>query len=272
MASGFEILRFYGFGNETSNEEPDDFYKVEQQQYSMNFSLVVPLVNSLFFSVGPTLKYSITNLEQDSFIRATRPYGTEDFSQLGIRTGLHFDKKNHPIAATRGILISLEGRYFPKFWSVKSAFGEVSGYASAFLTASSIPLEPTLALKIGGKKVFGTYPFQEAAFIGGGGLTAGTPVRGFRAQRFSGDSALSGNLELRFRLSDIYLFLPGEMGLFGLGDVGRVFLDGEKSNKWHSAVGGGIWFTFLEKRYTFSIAVAKSDERTGLYVQSGFSF
>lgn len=272
-ASGFEILRFYGFGNETSSEGPDDFYKVEQEQYSLNFSLMVPLADSLFFSVGPTWKHSSTNLEHDRLIRATRPYGTEEFNQLGIRTGLHFEKKNYPIGATRGLLISLEGRYFPKFWSVKSGFGDVRGYASAFLTASSIPLEPTLALRIGGKKVFGTYPFQEAAFIGGGGLTGtGSTVRGFRAQRFSGDSALYGNLELRFRLSDIYLFLPGEMGLFGLGDVGRVFLDGEKSNKWHSAVGGGIWFTFLERRYAFSIAVAKSDERTGLYVRSGFSF
>ncbi|NIM91711.1 MAG: hypothetical protein GTO17_12285 [Candidatus Aminicenantes bacterium] len=272
-ASGFEILRFYGFGNETSNEEPDDFYKVEQEQYSLHFSLMMALVDSLYFSVGPTLKYSITNLEDDRFIHAARPYGIEDFSQLGIRTGLHFDKKNHPIAATRGIRISLEGRYFPKFWSVKSAFGDVRGYASAFLTASSIPLEPTLAFRIGGKKIFGTYPFQEAAFIGGGGLTGtGSTVRGFRAQRFAGDSSLYGNLELRFRLSNLYLFLPGEIGLFGLADVGRVFLDGENSNAWHSAIGGGIWVTFLERRYTFSIAVAKSDERTSLYVRSGFSF
>jgi len=272
-ASGIEILRFYGFGNETSSEGPDDFYKVEQEQYSLNPSLTLPIVDPLSFTIGPIVKYSITNLEQDRFISTRRPYGTEHFGQLGVHVGFRLDMRNRPRAASRGFLINLEGRYFPEVWDVKSPFGEVRGDASTFLTASSVPLEPTLALRVGGKRVFGTYPFHEAAFIGGGGLTgSGSTVRGFRAQRFAGDSALYANAELRLRLSDIYLFLPGEMGVFGLGDVGRVYLDGEKSKIWHTAFGGGIWISFLRREYSLSIAVAKSDERTGFYVSAGFVF
>ena len=34
--------------------------------------------------------------------------------------------------------------------------------------------------------------------------------------------------------------------MFGLADVGRVFLDGESSDRWHAACGGGIWLSWLE--------------------------
>ena len=66
--------------------------------------------------------------------------------------------------------------------------------------------------------------------------------------------------------------MPGEMGMFGLGDIGRVYLEGEVSKKWHSAVGGGLWFSFLERTVGFTVALAKSEERTSFYVSAGFFF
>jgi hypothetical protein len=276
-ASGIEILYFYGFGNETSSDQPDNFYKVHQRQYSINPSLTLPLSVPLSLTMGPILQFSVTNLDQqqDRFISTLvpAPLGTDNFGQLGVFADLRLDTRNRLRAASKGVFISVGGRFFPKIWDVESPFGEIHGDASTFLSASSFPLEPTLALRVGGKHVFGEYPFHEAAFIGGGGLSAsGSTVRGFRAQRFAGDSALYGNSELRLRLTDIYLFLPGEMGVFGLGDIGRVYYEGEDSSTWHTAVGGGIWLSFLKREYCLSIAVAKCDERTGLYVRAGFVF
>ncbi len=68
------------------------------------------------------------------------------------------------------------------------------------------------------------------------------------------------------------LFVPGEFGVFGLGDVGRVYLDGESSDVWHAAGGGGVWLSFIERVNTISVAVARSEERTGVYVGAGFGF
>ncbi len=276
-ASGIEILHFYGFGNETSSDQPDDFYKVLQEQYSFNPSLSLPLSVPVVLTLGPTLQYSVTNLGQqpDRLISTLvpAPLGTGHFGQLGIFADLRLDTRNRMRAASKGVFLSVGGRFFPKIWDVESPFGEIHGNASAFFSSSSFPLEPNLALRIGGKHVFGEYPFHEAAFIGGGELTAsGSTVRGFRAQRFAGDSAIFGNAELRLRLAEIYLFLPGEMGVFGLSDVGRVFYEGEDSNIWHTAVGGGIWISFLKREYCLSIAVAKCDERTSFYVRAGFVF
>lgn len=272
-ASGSEILRFYGYGNETSSAGPDDFYKVIQQQFSINPSITIPFSIPLTLTMGPIFQYSVTEQEPGRFLSIDPPYGTENFGQIGFFAGFRLDRRNRPRASSQGFLISLEGRYFPKLWGVQSSFGSIYGDVSAFLAAPSFPLAPILALRFGGKHVFGEYPFHEAAYIGGGGLTAsGSAVRGFRSQRFAGDSALFGNVELRLHLTDIYLFLPGEMGIFGLGDLGRVYFEGENSKKWHTAVGAGIWFSFIRREYSISFAVAKSEERTGFYVQAGFLF
>ncbi len=273
FASGIEVLRFFGFGNETKNEKSSEYYRVRQVQYILNPSFTMPLSPSMTFSLGPTLKYSRTKQDEDRIIAAVTPYGANNFGQLGFwgRFNLETNIENDPNKS--GIHFFLEGRYFPTLLDVESSFGSIQGNISANLTASSMSLRPTLALRLGGKQIFGNYPFHEAAFIGGGGLSAtNATVRGYRSQRFAGDSSLYGNAELRFRLSNIYIFFPGEMGLFGLGDVGRVFLKGEESNTWHTAVGGGLWFSFLEGLYIFSIALANSEEELSVYVRAGFNF
>jgi len=51
------------------------------------------------------------------------------------------------------------------------------------------------------------------------------------------------NLEARLRLGHISNYvLPGELGLSGFYDVGRVWQQNEHSDTWHNGVGGGIYF------------------------------
>ena len=70
-------------------------------------------------------------------------------------------------------------------------------------------------LRVSGKKVWGTFPFHESAFIGGA-----STLRGWPKQRFAGDAALYGNAELRLFLTKFFLVLPGDFGVFGLADPG----------------------------------------------------
>lgn len=266
-ASGIEILRFYGFGNERPSAGPDSSFKVKQDQFVLEPSVGVFLTPRLTFSLGPRVKYARTDLAPGRFITAVQPYGVDTFGEAGVGGGLRFDSRDHAAAATHGLLFDTAGSFYPAMWDVKRAFGEVHGDAATYLSASSAPLQPTLALRAGGKRVWGDYPFHEAAFIGGG-----STVRGFRAQRFAGDAALYGNAELRLALARVFVILPAELGVFGLADAGRVYLAGETSDKWHTAAGGGIWLSFLNRDATFTIAAARSQERTGLYVRAGFVF
>jgi hypothetical protein len=58
----------------------------------------------------------------------------------------------------------------------------------------------------------------------------------------------------------------------GLGDIGRVYLEGERSDRWHGAVGGGVWLAFLERGSTVTLSIARSPERVAFYGRLGFMF
>jgi hemolysin activation/secretion protein len=164
------------------------------------------------------------------------------------------------------VLFLVGGTFHPAAWAVRDPFGEAHAQAATHLSAS-LPLRPTLSLRAGVKRVFGTYPFHEAAFIGGA-----DSLRGFSTQRFGGDASALGNAELRLYLGRYFLVLPGEYGVFALADAGRVWVDGERSRRWHTAVGGGLWFAYFRRDHTVTVAAARSDEKTAFYLAMGFGF
>jgi hemolysin activation/secretion protein len=155
---------------------------------------------------------------------------------------------------------------YPAVWNLASTFGELHGDVATYLTAR-LPLEPTLALRVGGKRVWSAYPFQEGAFLGGS-----TTLRGLYRDRLVGDASAYANAELRVHLTRVGILVPGELGLFGLTDVGRVWLAGESSSLWHKTFGGGLWFAYLNRRNTMTLALARGEGRTAFYLRSGFMF
>ena len=265
-ASQLEILHFYGFGNETGSDESDEFYRIHQGQVSLAALLNVPWTPRLMLSFGPTVQLTNTRLRPGHLISEVRPYGSEVFGQVGAAAEVRLDTRNLLKAATRGFVLLAGGSFHPPAWDVEEPFGELHAEAATHLTAP-FPLKPTLALRAGAKQVLGMYPFHEATFVGGE-----ETVRGFSSQRFAGDGGAWGNAELRLLFGRYYLVLPGEYGLFALADTGRVWLEGERSDRWHTGVGGGLWFAYFERSNTVTIAVARSAERTGFYLRAGFLF
>jgi len=265
-ASEADVLRFFGIGNETPLTVSSNFYEAYQHDYLLSAALGWSMGRHLTAQVGPVLRYSTTDFDRVTLISQVRPYGSGSFGEVGAEGSLTFDSRDTAAAPTRGVHLTVGGRLYPAIWDVASTFGEVHGEAATYLTAP-LPLQPTLALRAGGQRVWGTYPFQEAASIGGG-----TTVRGLFSDRFLGDASAYGNAELRLRLANYRLLAPGEMGVFGLSDVGRVWVTGESSNKWHTAFGGGLWFAYLNRRNTVSVALARGEGRTALYLRTGFMF
>jgi hypothetical protein len=272
-ASGVETLHFYGFGNETPEQGDDEFHRVNQEQYLLGPSISWAVGPRARLEVGPFVKYSQTDVPTDRFIGTIQPppYGADDFGQVGLNAGVRLDTRDRPNFARRGAQVEVSGNVYPGVWSVNDTFGDVRASAAAFLGAGSY-FEPTLALRVGGKRVFGTYPFQEAAYVGGALTGERTTIRGFRSGRYAGDASIYANAELRFFLARFKLVLPADFGIFGLVDTGRVYLEGESSDQWHTGYGGGIWLAFLSRSYTFSASVATSEQLTSFYLRAGFGF
>ena len=289
--SGLQVIRFNGFGNETEIPGPSSFYQVEQNYFAFAPSLefraeehtgdIELLRSKLTVGMGPIIKYSNTPLSsnKDKFIGSLDypVYGTDSFGQIGVQGEIVYDTRNNAAYATRGFLVRVAGVVYPGVWDVKSAFGSINGEARTYATAR-IPTKPTLALRAGGKKVWGTFPFHESAFLGGPGLAGSGAsdgnVRGLRKNRFAGDTALYGNSELRLVLAKIKLLVPGELGLFGAADVGQViyFGNSDDAGSWHTGVGGGLWLSFLRRWQTVSVAVVNGDDLMGVYLRAGLVF
>jgi hypothetical protein len=266
-ASGVDVISFHGFGNDISAPRTNEFYRVTQDAFRLQPSLVLSLSGRTSLQVGPVLRYASTDRRPERFLATLGGvYGGGDFGEIGGAVTLRHDSRDHPNAATRGVMVDLGGSIYPAVWDVDSVFGEIHGEVRTYLTAR-VPLEPTLALRAGGKKLWGQYPFFDAAFIGGA-----STVRLGRVNRYAGDASAYGSAELRLALARFELVLPTQLGVFGLADAGRVFLAGESSDTWHTAFGGGVSLSYLERAYTFSVAIASGEERTGVYVQAGFGF
>jgi len=264
--SGLDILRFYGYGNETSPGGSNLFHTVDQRVMSLEPMLHVPLPGSISLGMGATLRQTSTELDSGRFIASAKPYGTSTFGQLGAREGLTYDTRDVPENATRGVFVSIQGAQYPAIWSTRSAFAQMRSQAATYLSSSS-RFQPVLALRAGGETLWGDFPFSDAAFIGGS-----STVRGFVDQRFAGRSSLYGNAELRLFLTRFFFLLPGDLGAFGLADGGRVFQSGERSEAWHTGFGGGLWASFLGRANTFSLSAAHGREGNGFYFGTGMSF
>lgn len=262
--SGIEILRFYGIGNETSSDESEDFYKIRQAMISLFPAARYLFSPQLEVYGGPEIKFSFLKDDPNTLLGQLRPYGVGDFGQFGLRLGMRYDSRDPSRATSPGFRLRAEGFLYPHAWNVYRVFGGIEGDVAGYLPVFG---RVVFALRGGGKKVYGTYPYQEAAYLGGK-----STIRGFARDRFAGDASLYGNAELRLTLGKAVLVLPGEVGVFGLADMGRVFVRGESSNKWHSSYGGGLFFSVLDLSTIFSITVATCEERTSVYFMAGFWF
>lgn len=263
-ASGLELIRFYGVGNETDGSRPDSVYRVRQTQLLVGASVTVPLAPRFRLTAGPLLQHSRIRGDAGGLLAVTPYYGTGDFGQVGVRAVLELDTRDLPTAPSEGMHVSLGAGWYPAVWDLARPFGGIWADAATYVSAGDPPAA-TLALRTGAAAVGGTVPFHELVYVGGE-----TTVRGYAEQRFAGRRGAYGNAELRLFAGRLPF---GDLGVLGLADAGRVWVTGEASNRWHAAAGGGVWIAWQHRRAnTLSLAVAKSPERTAVYVRAGFMF
>ena len=122
-----------------------------------------------------------------------------------------------------------------------------------------------LSDRIGGGVSIGNPAFYQSLFLGGQGN-----LLGYLQNRFAGQQMIFNNLQARVRLANIAGYiLPGQLGLTGFYDAGRVWVKNDNSDKWHQGVGGGIYFAPAHKT-TIELVMGHSVE--GWYPYFSFDF
>jgi hypothetical protein len=270
-----EWTRFFGLGNNTSLDfggitRSVNYFQVRESRFTLNPSVTLPLAQGLTLQVGPVLRYWDTGHTSGTLFGLAHPYGAGPFGNIGGLGDLRYDTRDAVGLPTKGVLIDVVGRAVPAVWDAQSAYGSIRAQASTYLTPAGVPLEPTLALRAGGMKVWGTAPYQDMAHIG---ATANYDdpytVRGFYPDRFTGDAAAWGNAQLTFTIAHPKLLVPTDLGLVVLNDVGRVFQAGEHSSTWHDGYGGGFWVGLFRRSITVTAIAVHSSERTFFYFGAG---
>ncbi|RMG22271.1 MAG: hypothetical protein D6732_26010, partial [Methanobacteriota archaeon] len=285
--SGLNVIRFHGYGNKTPSPYSDDFYKVEHSEFlfrpgvAYTWKQTTPLAepsthkpNQPTFTVGlgVVLRYSTTPLEDnaDRFIATFDPpvYGSQTFGQVGVELSFQFDSRDNPGYPAKGWFFNLTGNIYPGIWDVETPFKTLRGEISTYITPHTLA-SATLAFRAGGKKIWGRFPFHEAAYLGGA-----EDLRGFWKNRFAGDGSLYGNSELRIPLLKTRFLFPGTLGLLGAYDIGRVYYKNDPggSGKWHYGIGGGVWWSFLHNREVLSLGIIDGEDLTGVYFRFGLLF
>jgi len=258
-ATQFESLRFYGYGNNTENISASRtlVMRDEVQLHPRMFWSPGPRTS---IGVGPIAKYVNPNPEEFGPFEQQRPLGSSKFGQAGVRADGQYDGRNRGVIGQHGWSLYAGGSFYPAVWDAPEPFGEVHAEGAVHIPVGW----PTLALRAGGKRVWGEFPVHEAAFIGGR-----TTVRGFRWDRFAGDASAYGSAELRAPLGRIELLTRGQLGVLGFVDTGRVWFNGDSPGGWHTGVGGGLYFSSLGQ--AVSVMYAKGE--TGrVYLQWGLPF
>jgi len=266
--SQLEVVNFHGYGNSSPGADTASF-AVHQRQWLFRPAVALSLGATTDLSLGPVLQYSVTSTVPGTFVSDSQPYGfghTGSFGETSLRLSLHHDNRQPRRHSREGSVLDLGASYFPAAWDVSKPFEEIDGFGALYL-ALPVPTHPTFTIRGGGKKLFGTFPFQEAAFIGGS-----TTIRTLGPQRFAGDASLYASSELRIPVAKLTVLVPIDLGLMGTVDYGRVYVNGSSPGGWHNAFGGGFWVGF--RHLTADIRIVRADDvgRTMvLTLRTGFS-
>ncbi|MCH8326617.1 MAG: BamA/TamA family outer membrane protein, partial [Bacteroidetes bacterium] len=265
------LTDFYGFGNNSIYNEvlaSNDFNSVEQRAFDLRPTLIFNFEGNLKYLLGFSYSNYNTNVENPSILNSFPygDYGTGTFKFWGINSSIDFDTRDVKRNPYNGNYINIYGAYFPKGTDNKFNFGKASFDIRHYQTFK-ILTDITLAFRVGGEKVWGTYPFFESAFLGGK-----EKLRGFVRERFAGDASIFGQVEARFYLTKLNIIIPGRIGFHTFSEIGRVFQENISSDKWHPTYGGGIWISFLDRAFTTSFTIGRSTERTSYYIRARMGF
>ncbi len=264
-ASGVEQLRYHGLGNETSRDGSDDFFEIAQRQYDASGFLAWGDLRNPLFRVGPMMRFiDSRGTNDDSLLATESPYGFDEFGQLGIRAHFAFDSRRDLPTLSSGFEVDTTASYYPEVWDVEDGYGVLEGMAAGHIQIAR-PL--TLAVLFGGKKVWGEFPYFDAAYLGGEDV-----FTAYNWNRFAGDGMLRAGARLRWAFARVPFTVPGDLGLTLRADTGRTFLDGEDSSQWHSQFMAGVFYAAFDRLLLVEIGVGFSEERTVLTFEADFDW
>lgn len=269
---------FFGLGNETPFIKSGNFRKYYRSRFNLyQFTPAFRwrnLKTGVMFSVGPSVQhYKFDSSDNTGRFIVSAPVKSYDSSMItepkthaGVVMNFTVNKKNSMILPSRGYFFNVKLQGFGGLSEGSKSFGQIIPEFSVYQKLNE---KGTIVLadRVGGGITVGKYAFYQALFVGGH-----ENLLGYRQYRFAGQHMLYNNFELRMKIANFTGYIiPGQFGMLGFFDVGRVWIDDEKSNVWHNGVGGGLYFAPAQM-VVINVVAGYSKEGWLPYVTMGFRF
>lgn len=268
-------INYFGTGNETFYDDDidRDFNRVRISQWSVQPSLKYR-VERVQVSIAPMIESMDVYYESDNSITGVpsilAPTDNIFDQQLyaGAEIGFQYKNKSGEISfIRRGFQFDMTAGYKANIDDNDNAFAYLKPTLSI-----DYPLHHSgaavLATKIGAEMNFGdNYEFYHAATVGGN-----RSLRGFRNDRFNGETSFYQSTDLRVGVYQFKTsYIPVRLGVSAGFDYGRVWVDGENSDKWHNSYGGSIFINGF-KALTANVGYYMSSETDRVIFTLGFAF
>ncbi|MEO6520775.1 MAG: BamA/TamA family outer membrane protein [Mucilaginibacter sp.] len=267
---------FFGLGNESVfvNEKP---FKLKYYQNIYNYQEAnIRLKHDYgnwIASVGITAQY-YNGDQEDNLSRFLSAYNQLHPNEnvfaptgyAGLAGTVSFDTRDKGTLPHRGIYWRTDITGMRGFGSKANNYGQATSEFTLYLNPDRDSVF-VIAARFGGGTTVGNAAYYQQIKLGGN-----EGLRGFNFERFTGKSMAYNNIELRLKMFDFVSYVtPGTIGIIAFNDVGRVWIPGENSNKWHDGYGGGIYFIPAELILIQGV-VGHSSEGTYPYISAGFRF
>ncbi len=252
---------FYGLGNETLLTTTDrDFNRVRSRQFIAKagvervFNYRHKIVFNPFYQAYNIIKDTARFLAKTPSLLAAQTYNLHQYA--GAELHYVYQHLNDSVLPTKGFAFTAGANFSHNLKEAKRNLGKFVAEANAFLPLSK---KINLFVKAGATTLTGKPEFYQYNIVG----TTET-LRGHQRDRYYGNSTAYNQNELRWISKVRSHIYNGKIGFFGLYDVGRVWLSGEKSTKWHNSYGGGIILSPFNL-ITVSVAYAISEEDKNIH-------
>lgn len=267
-ADHYYFTYFFGIGNDTPKDDGlynDDYYRTSFSSYQ----LTTGLAREFWPGNGSQLAFKIqyeNNVQQigentilsDPENNQEIP-GIRDTNLWEAEINLDLDFRDRQALPEKGMRVFLQHQSGILTTENNADYGVsqgfLEGYVSAYLKR---PL--TLGVKAGASTSYGQAPFYKLKYLG-----QNNDLRGYLRNRFTGESTLFLNTELRWEIAEFQTSVfPLRLGLKAFFDSGRVYSKYDLTGNWHHGYGGGFYVIPLKEEISLNISMAFSEEESGL--------
>ncbi len=274
--SGLYAINFFGLGNDTENDlvkrtDDLDFNRVRQSYWGFEPTLQKRFgENNGKFTLSAFVERVEVEETPNRFVTdAASNLVSDNLKGIvygGFNGEFNYEGLDNISRPTRGIRFNTGFRWTGNMESSDDDFLKFKT-SLAFYQQLNRSKSIVLATRIGMERVWGEFEFYNAPVLGGN-----FNFRGVRQDRFRGNATYFHNTDLRIKLATTKGGIaPVTYGITGGFDYGRVWLEGENSDTWHTSYGGGLWVApidFLLLNFEYFI----SDEQNRFVFKIGHSF